>query len=64
VASARDVGVDVVQQSPAAVHNPSVKHALATFGRKIRDAERWGRIGASVIFCKPERISVDGEARD
>jgi hypothetical protein len=42
----------------------NIAFSLATFRRKIRDAERWGRIGASVIFCKPERISVDGVARN
>ena len=29
---------------------------LATFRRKIREAECWGRIGAFAIFCKPGRI--------
>ena len=37
--------------------------SLATFGRKIREPEGWGRIGAVAIFCKPGRISVDGGAR-
>ena len=31
-------------------------HQLATFRRKIREPECWGRIGAVVIFCKPGRI--------
>ena len=29
---------------------------LATFRRKIREPDCWGRIGAVVIFCKPERF--------
>jgi hypothetical protein len=29
---------------------------LATFRRKIREPECWGRIGTFVIFCKRERI--------
>jgi hypothetical protein len=29
---------------------------LATFRRKIREPECWGRIGAFAIFCKAGRI--------
>jgi hypothetical protein len=35
---------------------PILDNHLATFRRKIREAECWGRIGALAIFCKPGRI--------
>jgi hypothetical protein len=36
--------------------DPEYPVALATFRRKIREAECWGRISAFAIFCEPGRI--------
>ena len=36
--------------------SPGAETFLATFRRKIREAECWGRIGAFAIFCRPGRI--------
>jgi hypothetical protein len=34
----------------------ALRQLLATFRRKIREPECWGRIGAFAIFCKAGRI--------
>ena len=40
----------------AAKRTPRACANLATFRRKIGEAERWGRISGFAIFCKPGRI--------